>query len=136
MDAFGGTNYEWSPASVLNDPFVSNPLATIDTTTIFSVVISDSCGSDTLQLTLEVYSQTIDISNDTTICLGGSAPLFVTGPGSVSWTPPQSLNNPLSFTPLATPDTNTTYVATVVSPNNCIYIILLPLRWGIIPNSI
>ena len=122
LDAFGGTNYEWSPASVLNDPFVSNPVATIDTTTTFSVVISDSCGSDTLQLTLEVYSQTIDISNDTTICLGGSAPLFVTGPGSVSWTPPQSLNNPLSFTPLATPDTNTTYVATVVSPNNCIYI--------------
>ena len=76
LDAFGGTNYEWSPASVLNDPFVSNPLATIDTTTTFSVVISDSCGSDTLQLTLEVYGQTIDISNDTTICLGGSAPLF------------------------------------------------------------
>ena len=44
------------PASVLNDPFVSNPLATIDTTTTFSVVISDSCGSDTLQLTLSIQS--------------------------------------------------------------------------------
>jgi len=121
LEAYGGTNYEWSPANVLSNAFISNPVAVVNVTTQFTVIISDSCGSDTLQLTLPVHSQSISISNDTSVCLGGSIPLMVTGPGTVSWDPPGSLNDPFSFNPIATPDSMTTYVATVTSLNNCIY---------------
>ena len=121
LEAYGGTNYEWSPANVLNNAFISNPTAVVNTTTNFTVVISDSCGSDTLQLTLPVHGQSISISNDTSVCLGGSLQLMVTGPGSVLWSPPSFLNDPTSFTPISTPDSMITYVATVTSLNNCIY---------------
>ena len=120
LEAFGGAFYEWEPANLLDNPNSASPTATIDETTTFTVTISDTCGSQTLQVTLEVFENSIAISDDANICLGENVNLEVIGEGSVSWSPALYLNNPTSFTPISTPDTSITYVATVTTPNGCV----------------
>lgn len=119
LDAYGGTSYSWSPANVLNNPNIANPIATINLTTTFSVIISDSCGSDTVQVTLNVSAPTVSLNNDTTICLGGSVDLVATGTGTISWTPTNFLSSTNTFTTTASPTSSTTYTATVTSANGC-----------------
>ena len=120
LDAFGGSTYSWSPANVLNNPTIANPIATISTNTLFTVIISDSCGSDTLQVTLTIFPNSLSITNDTSICIGQSVSLIANGTGSIVWTPPLFLNNNLIFNPISTPDTSTTYVATLTSIDGCV----------------
>jgi gliding motility-associated-like protein len=119
LDAYGGTTYSWSPANVLNNPNIANPIATINVTTTFSVIISDSCGSDTVQVTVNVSAPSVTLSNDTTICLGESVDLVATGTGTIAWTPSTFLSNPSSFTTTATPTSTIMYTATVTSANGC-----------------
>ncbi|MBK7434606.1 MAG: gliding motility-associated C-terminal domain-containing protein [Chitinophagaceae bacterium] len=40
----GGTNYMWSPAGVLNNPFIANPIAVLSNDTYFTVVVTDAIG--------------------------------------------------------------------------------------------
>lgn len=40
----GGSNYLWSPAGPLNNPFIANPLATLSNDTYFSVLVTDAIG--------------------------------------------------------------------------------------------
>ncbi len=40
----GGSNYVWSPAGPLNNPFIAKPLATLYNDTYFTVVVTDSIG--------------------------------------------------------------------------------------------
>lgn len=120
LEAFGGQFYEWTPAGLLDDPTSSNPMATIDQTTTFSVIVSDTCGSETLQVTLEVFNNSISITSETTICLGNSVQLEVVGTGTVIWNPSIYLDNPNSFTPTCTPDTSITYIATVTTDEGCV----------------
>lgn len=45
LQASGGVNYAWQPAGLLNDPFISNPLATISADSIlFTVTVTDEAG--------------------------------------------------------------------------------------------
>ena len=62
LEAFGGAFYEWEPANLLDNPNIANPIATVNETTTFSVTVSDTCGSQTLDVTLEVFNNTIGIS--------------------------------------------------------------------------
>jgi gliding motility-associated-like protein len=120
LEAYGGAFYEWEPANLLDDPNISNPIATVDETTTFSVTVSDTCGSQTLEVTLEVFNNSIGISEETSLCLGNSLTLEVTGEGTVTWSPTTFLDNPNSFTPTCTPDSTITYVATITTSNGCV----------------
>lgn len=120
FEAFGGANYSWTPANLLDNPNVFNPTATIYTTTTFNVVISDSCGSITVPVTLEVFENSISVSPDTSICIGASAQLEVVTNGTVTWSPSTFLNNPNSLNPISTPTSSITYTVSAVSPNGCL----------------
>ena len=120
FDAFGGANYSWTPANLLDNPTISNPTATISVTTTFTVIISDSCGSVSVPVTLQVFDNPLSISPDTSICVGESVSLFATTTGTVSWTPANFLNNPTILTPIATPNSTITYTANVVSADGCL----------------
>jgi len=56
MQASGGTNYVWSPAGPLNNPFIANPLATLYNDTYFHVVVTDAIGcTDDDDVFVKVY---------------------------------------------------------------------------------
>ncbi|NBV67353.1 MAG: PKD domain-containing protein [Flavobacteriia bacterium] len=120
LDAFGGSNYSWSPANLVSNPNIPNPIATIQSNTVFTVVISDSCGSDTLQVPLNVVPISLTVSNDTSLCVGGSAMLVAVGNGTLLWSPSGSLNTNQGNTVMATPDSTTSYVVSLTSPEGCV----------------
>ena len=120
LEAFGGTVYEWSPAQFLDDPTSATPTAIVSQTTDFSVIISDTCGVDTVSVTLPVFLGGSAISNDTSICIGNTVDLFVNGGSSYSWTPPDYLDDPLSSNPICTPTNDVTYNVEIVTANGCV----------------
>ncbi len=120
LEAYGGALYDWSPANVLDDPTSATPIATVNATTVFTVIVSDSCGADTLQLTLPVFPTNPSISNDTSICIGNSVQISAGGGGTYLWSPASTLDNPTSASPIATPLTNTTYSVVITSTDGCV----------------
>ncbi|MEJ6505651.1 MAG: gliding motility-associated C-terminal domain-containing protein [Crocinitomicaceae bacterium] len=120
LEAFGGAFYEWEPAGLLENPNSANPIATIEQTTTFTVSVSDTCGSQTLEVTLEVFNNDVEVSDPSSICLGESITLEATGEGTISWSPPLYLNDPNSFTPISTPDSSITYVAELTTADGCV----------------
>jgi len=120
FEAFGGSIYEWTPAQFLDDPTSSTPTAIIDQTTSFQVIISDTCGVDTVYVTLEVYLGNATVSNDTSICIGNDVNLFATGGVSYLWSPATFLDDPTSPTPVSTPASSISYSVTITTANNCI----------------
>ena len=74
-----GVDYLWSPESSLSNPHLSNPIATPDGTTTYTLIASTSACVDTI--TQEVVVHTLEVSpldasgviSDTTICFGDTA---------------------------------------------------------------
>lgn len=120
LEAYGGAFYSWTPANVLDDPTSPTPNAIVYGTTDFTVVVSDSCGSDTLEVTLPVYSTNPDICNDTSICIGGSVMLSASGGGAYLWSPSATLSDPFSPNPIATPIENTEYFVEITTVDGCV----------------
>lgn len=85
LSASGGTNYQWSPAALMNDSTIPNPEVVMEETTLFQVIVSDSCGADTLSVLVEVFEANLDIFGDTVLCRGDSTIIDV------------SLDNMISF---------------------------------------
>jgi len=61
----------------------------------------------------------ITITPDTSICLGESINLHVSGGENYLWYPAQTLSDPTSANPTATPIVPTTYTVTIAYPENC-----------------
>lgn len=122
LQANGGLTYSWSPSADLNNATISNPIATLSTTTLFSVTANDinSCvGTNTLLVTIQEPPTTI--SWDTSIVIGQTTPL----PGNVgavfnySWTPADYLNCITCPIPVASPTVEYIYSVKVKDIHGC-----------------
>lgn len=120
FEAFGGANYVWTPADVLDDPNVFNPTAVVYETTDFTVIVSDSCGIDTVEVTLEVFEGAGEVIPDTSLCIGNSVELYANGGVTYLWSPGETLDNETSSNPSATPTVTTDYIVEITTPDNCI----------------
>jgi len=120
FEAFGGSEFLWSPGIFLDDSTSATPIATVFETTDFMVIVSDTCGIDTVYVSLPVYSGTSAISNDTAICLGNSVQLNAEGGVSYEWSPSTYLDDPFSSTPISTPDETITYNVEITTASGCI----------------
>lgn len=72
LHAMGGSMYTWIPATGLSDPTISNPQASPDTTTTYTVIVSaGSCASDSAMVKVSVKKKpevpTITKLNDSTL---------------------------------------------------------------------
>ncbi len=78
---------------------------------------------DSISHPFTVYPQpTLELGNNTAICLGNSTQLMAAtdaSPGTILWTPAQGLSNPISFSPLASPTITTMYSALVSDGQGC-----------------
>lgn len=85
--------------------------------TVKFIVQNGNC-KDTITKTIDikVTDANIVITNDTTICLNTSAQLRGQPALSFCWSPTTSLTNANTTTPIATPQTNTTYYYTAEVP--------------------
>jgi len=122
LNAGGGNAYHWSPGGSLNNPNISNPVATPNSTTTYTVIVTDqnTC-VDSASVTITVNALPVIIASiqDTIICDGASTTLSASGGVSYSWSPPDNLSNANIQNPVANPPVNTIYTVTGTDANGC-----------------
>ena len=121
LNATGGITYAWSPSIYLDNPNVSNPVATPLVTTTYTVTVTDA-NNCSAQLPVAVFvsdNPVVGAGNDVNICSGDNASLSATGAYSYVWTPNMNLSNPNIANPIATPTVTTTYYVTGTDSNGC-----------------
>jgi gliding motility-associated-like protein len=113
-----GNSYAWTPNNgTLNNPNISNPTATPATTTTYTVTATNQFGciaTDMITVTV-TPAPPLTVSNDTTMCTGGSVTLTASGASSFNWQPGNQNTSSISVMPTQT----TTFVVSG-NTNNCI----------------
>lgn len=135
LRASGGVTYRWHPAAGLSDSLAAAPLATPDTTTVYTVIVSDTMGCSR-SLRVVVVRPRINPSSNGVICRGDSirlsAPVLyshqpysgfqaqLTAPSLIYlWQPAAGLDNPNSSGPMASPGNTTLYQVRVIVAQSC-----------------
>ncbi|HEY0978668.1 MAG TPA: T9SS type B sorting domain-containing protein [Flavobacteriales bacterium] len=119
LHATGGHAYQWIPSTGLDDPTSPDPTATLDEDLQYRVVVTDSCGTDTVVVDVLVGSPEIDMMPDTTICIGQSVVLQAGEGQQFTWSPAVSLNDPNAAQPTASPTDTTVYHVDVITLDGC-----------------
>lgn len=122
LEASGGTNYQWSPAAFLDNPNSATPLATIYETTTFSVIVSDSCGIDTLTVTVEVNDISFTTSGNIKICKEDTITLWAQGGIQYNWTssePNSIISSQNKDSIQITPNGTSIYIVNIHKSNGC-----------------
>jgi gliding motility-associated-like protein len=122
--ASGGDSYIWTPALFLDNPNVSNPVATPDSSITYSVSIKENtCNESATLFTKLVVLPSPDLqinkSNDIN-CTLPSARLTAYGAEDYTWTPASGLSSATIFNPVATPLVSTVYTVTGKGVNGCV----------------
>ena len=119
--ASGGTNLQWSGASVLDSngleirTIISKPL-----TTIVLHTSSGSCATTDTLTVMAVQRPTLRMPASRTICKGASVQLSTqTDAQTVRWNPSTSLSDSTGKVVIATPTETTTYYAVARSGSGC-----------------
>lgn len=122
LQGAGGTTYQWSPATFLDDPNTQLPISTPTEDITYTLTVTDgnSCvATDEVDVTLNPLP-TISAGQDTMICLNGTVVLEASGGDTYLWTPLIGLSDPQSATPTASPQTPTVYTVVGTDVNGCV----------------
>jgi gliding motility-associated-like protein len=133
--------YEWFPQEGLSNPFIANPFATPDVTTIYKLIVKDKYGCTSDNTTLDPLSTVVvevrprpvaDAGPDTVYrCQGqpvriGGVPTNAGPEYTYFWTPADGLTDPNTgqpsntiARPLASPNTGIQTYFLIVSSNGC-----------------
>ncbi len=124
----GGTSpysYSWSPATGLSDPNVAQPEASPQSTTVYTVTVTDAIGCSTqATVTVTVNPKPTITLSDVEVCQGDTVQIGAeaqggTPPYSYSWSPATGLSDPNVAQPDASPQTTTEYTVTVTDAKGC-----------------
>ncbi|MDR3714943.1 MAG: PKD domain-containing protein [Puia sp.] len=124
--ATGADVYNWSPSTGLSDPSAAAPIASPDTTTLYTLTGGDykSCFSDTKTIQVTVFNYpTITLGPDTVTLPVGST-FAINGVGSpditsITWAPVTGLSCSDCLAPVAKPVNTTTYFVKVTNNGGC-----------------
>ena len=110
----GADTYEWFPSTGLSNTNTGVVTANPDTTTTYSVYVTNPECEDTVDITVVVVPYpvlTIDPPYPT-VCNDETALIVVSGANSYTWTPATGLSTTSGPVVLASPDETTTYTIT------------------------
>ncbi|MFM2291663.1 MAG: hypothetical protein RIS29_1476 [Bacteroidota bacterium] len=121
----GKLRYKWTPATGLNNDTIANPVATIFSSTKYTLTITTPDGKTaSSEVTAKVLPLTVNAGTDKLIKCGN--PTTLTGSTNYSsntikykWTPSTGLSNDTIYNPVATPSGTTTYRLTATTPYGC-----------------
>ncbi|MBE9460990.1 gliding motility-associated C-terminal domain-containing protein [Dyadobacter subterraneus] len=120
--ASGGTKYEWSPATGLDNRLSATPKVTIDKTTTYSVKISTESGcSVTKKVTVSVEeSKDFTVTPDVTTCAGTAVTLTISGEApEYQWSGDSTLSETTGKSVSVSPVQTTTYTVQGIYANGC-----------------
>ncbi len=119
LQGSGGQTYQWSPAAPLNNDTIYNPVGVLTSTTTFALIVGNQYGcTDQDQVTITMLpAPAYSVGTDTLICPGGTAQLFATAVGAISyvWNPITGLSNPFIANPTATPPFTQFYTVSITT---------------------
>ena len=120
--------YQWTPATGLTTATGPNPDAMPNTTTTYTLVVTDAngCSSSDMVTVTVTPSPIADAGADKTVCSGtpvmiGGMPAATGGAGGYTfmWAPSTGLSAANIANPMANPATTTIYTLTVTDINGC-----------------
>ncbi|HXB14027.1 MAG TPA: gliding motility-associated C-terminal domain-containing protein, partial [Bacteroidia bacterium] len=115
-----GQKYSWNPRKGLSDSAIANPKASPDSTTIYTLTVTDNgCTPGVSNVTVTVHQLPWNPTVIDTIAMGSSIQLTVTGGVEYIWTPSSGLSNPGANDPIASPDTTTKYTVLITDLYGC-----------------
>ena len=123
LNASGGFNYQWTPSTGLDNPFIPNPVASPSFTTTYTVYSSDGiCFSseDTVVVTVNQLPQAF-AGADVELLYGSTYQLYgYSNGGSILWTPSDFLSCTTCENPVVNHlNTPMTYFLTVTDSLGC-----------------
>ncbi len=115
-----GTTYAWSPTTGLSCVLCPSPIASINSTTTYTVTATSGTCTDigTVKITVNPLP-IVNAGTDATVCKGETAQLNGSGTTSYTWVPISGLSNPNIANPTATPTATTVYTIVGTSPQGC-----------------
>ncbi len=116
LHAAGANNYSWNPAATLNNAFISNPIANVNTTTVYTVTGTDNSGCSntaTVSVSIKPTPNVTGTATPPSVCHG--SPTILTGSGASTYTWSSGVSNGISFIPGAT----STYTVTGTNAFGC-----------------
>lgn len=121
LTASGTASYVWSPANVVSNPNIANPIFTGTTNQTMTVIGTNALGcADTSSFNVTVKAiPNVTTIPDSTICNTSSIVLTTTGAQVYSWSPVTNLNNPNIASPVFSGSTGNTYTVTGTAVNGC-----------------
>ncbi len=121
LTASGAASYTWSPGGTLSSTTISNPVATPASTTVYTVIGTGGTGCvDTANITLFVFPlPPVNASASTSMCVGSTTTLTVTGAPGYVWSPAASLSSSTGSSTVSSATTTTTYTVTGTDANGC-----------------
>ncbi|MFN8396391.1 MAG: T9SS type A sorting domain-containing protein [Bacteroidia bacterium] len=112
MTVAGADYYTWGPGTSLSSTSGDSVWAFPPTTTVYSVIGTDSTTGcrDTMDVQVNVSTvSVIVVLGPLNMCEGDSLVISVSGADTYSWSPGSSLNDSTSSTVIATPSSDVTY---------------------------
>lgn len=123
LEASGAKHYEWSPSYGLNRTNTSTVVASPETPTEYTVIMTDSnlC-KDTLSVFVDVFSNAVIEIPDTVVIFPGEE--YQLNPNTnamyFDWFPISGISNNESSNPIFYPDVNTRYFVEAITEQGCI----------------
>lgn len=113
--------FSWSPTTDVSDVNVKAPFVRPLISTVYKVLatVGHCNASDSIKINPVAYPS-LTLGEDTTICYGSTVILAATTTAPLfSWSPVNSLSQSNTLTPVAAPQTTTSYIITVTDVLGC-----------------
>ena len=121
LNGSGTGTYNWTPAGVLNNNTLQNPIATVDTTTKFYLTVSNGTGCqaiDSVTITIN-KNPTVKTLPDTAICKNASLILTTNGAVNYVWNPGIYVSDSTIASPQFIDSNSDTLIVTGTGANGC-----------------
>jgi gliding motility-associated-like protein len=132
--------YSWQPMNNISDYNIFNPIAYPINSGYYIANLSTIEGCDVKDsLFINVNEMLVNAGKDTSICKGtavvlGANPTAAAG-SLYNWSPTNSLDNPTKANPIATPNSNTSYIVNVSNLSGCTNTDTVNITTIIYPNT-
>jgi gliding motility-associated-like protein len=121
LTGYGGTDYLWTPSSYLSNNSSQQVYASPPSSTNYTLTATDSCGVDSTSVLIVVILDNYQISPDTSLCIGDSVQVNISGGIDYFWYSLGGLIYPDSSSPCLFPTSDQYYYVEIITDYNCVF---------------
>jgi gliding motility-associated-like protein len=96
LSVSGGVNYEWEPSNGLSSTTTSSPWASPLDDITYTVTSENACGSDALEITVNVNAVEVSITVDSAVCYNTPFTISASGANNYIWQPKELVTDRLA----------------------------------------